>query len=74
VRARRPRSRTRGGRGETQDVAAGEASAPTTAPTTGPEAVTDGDKPRRRRRRGGTRRRGEDQSVADTSTPDAAAS
>jgi superfamily II DNA/RNA helicase len=74
VRTRRPRSRTRGGRGETQDVAAGEPTAPTTAPTTGPEAVTDGEKPRRRRRRGGTRRRGQDQSVADTGTPDAAAS
>jgi superfamily II DNA/RNA helicase len=74
VRTRRPRSRTRGGRGETGDVAASEPTAPTAAPTTGPDAVTDGDKPRRRRRRGGARRRGQDQSATDTSTPDAAAS
>jgi superfamily II DNA/RNA helicase len=70
VRTRRPRARTRGGRGDAPEVATTE----TTAPTTGPEAVTDGEKPRRRRRRGGTRSRGQGQPSAETSTPDAAAS
>ncbi len=67
VRARKPRSRTRGGRTSTDTAE--------TAPTTGPEAVAETeDKPRRRRRRGGARRRGSAQPVADTETPDAAAS
>jgi len=74
VRARKPRSRTRGGRSQGEEVAAAPTEA---APTAGPEAVADADtdgKPRRRRRRGGTRRRGQGQPVADTGTPDAAAS
>ncbi len=65
VRARKPRSRTRGGRAQTEVAAPAES-----APTTGPEVVTEGDKPRRRRR-GGTRRRGP---AAEAGTPDAAAS
>ena len=72
VRARKPRSRTRGGRTQAEEVAAAPADA---APTAGPESVADADgKPRRRRRRGGAGRRGQGQPVADTGTPDAAAS
>src|SRR6478672_9385992 len=73
VRTRKPRARTRGGRGSSE--AAPADAAPSTAPsTTGPEAVTDADgKPRRRRRRGGSRGRGSAQPVAETGTPDAAA-
>ena len=72
VRARKPRSRTRGGRSNAEEVAAAPAEA---APTAGPESVADADgKPRRRRRRGGAGRRGQGQPVADTGTPDAAAS
>jgi len=72
VRARKPRSRTRGGRSHAEEVAATPAEA---APTAGPESVADADgKPRRRRRRGGAGRRGQGQPVADTGTPDAAAS
>ena len=72
VRARKPRSRTRGGRTQAEEVAAAPAEA---APTAGPESVADADgKPRRRRRRGGAGRRGQGQPVADTGTPDAAAS
>jgi superfamily II DNA/RNA helicase len=73
VRTRRPRSRTRGGRSEAEAVAGAEPTAPSTpAPTAGPESAAEGEKPRRRRRRGGARRRG--QAVAETDTPDAAAS
>ena len=69
VRTRKTRTRTRGGRTQAD---APTADAP---PTTGPEAVTDTEEqPRRRRRRGGARRRGPAQPVADTETPDAAAS
>src|SRR6478672_3525130 len=73
VGGRKPRARTRGGRGSSE--AAPADAAPSTAPsTTGPEAVTDADgKPRRRRRRGGSRGRGSAQPVAETGTPDAAA-
>jgi len=72
VRSRKPRVRTRGGKGHTDEAAPTTEAATSTGPDT---AVSDADaKPRRRRRRGGARRGQAQPSVADTNAPDAAAS
>ena len=75
VRARKPRVRTRGRRSGEAAMATDEAptTTPAEAPTTGPESMTEGTKPRRRRRRGGAQRRGQAQPIG-SDAPDAAAS